>query len=158
MVYYKLILDDRRFREDETYPVIVRVIYNRKNSSIATGIRVNKSQWNASTHEVERTNSNYKDLNLALSEFFLKVQKAIHQLETEQAFSFDALKERLTIGHKAPKVTSGCARLYSPLIPPQFLTRSLLVFGFLCPTDAALLPLRNRKSYNPSFSHTKTWP
>jgi integrase/recombinase XerD len=106
MVYYKLILDDRRFREDETYPVIVRVIYNRKNSSIATGIRVNKFHWNASTHEVERTNSNYKDLNLALSEFFLKVQKAIHQLETEQAFSFDALKERLTLGYKAPKVAT----------------------------------------------------
>jgi integrase/recombinase XerD len=106
MVYYKLILDDRRFREDETYPVIVRVIYNRKNSSIATGIRVNKSHWNASTHEVERTNSNYKDLNLALSEFFLKVQKAIHQLETEQAFSFETLKERLTAGYKAPKVAT----------------------------------------------------
>ncbi|MDB5031378.1 MAG: Phage integrase family protein [Mucilaginibacter sp.] len=39
MVYYKLILDERRFKEDQIYPIIVRITHNRKNSSLATGIR-----------------------------------------------------------------------------------------------------------------------
>jgi hypothetical protein len=37
MVYYKLILNERRLKEDQIYPVIVHVIHNLKNSSLATG-------------------------------------------------------------------------------------------------------------------------
>lgn len=97
MVYYKLILDERRLKEDQIYPVIVRVIHNRKNSSLATGIRINKVNWNPVSSQVERSDPNYQQLNKSIGEYYQKVQKLIHQLEDEEEFSFDELKARLQL-------------------------------------------------------------
>jgi hypothetical protein len=38
MVYYKVILDDRTPKEDEVYPVIILVTYNRTNTSLSIGV------------------------------------------------------------------------------------------------------------------------
>jgi integrase/recombinase XerD len=96
MVYYKLILDERRLKEDQIYPVIIRITHNRKNSSLATGVRVRKPNWNSNCCQIERSEPNYQQLNLTITEFYIKVQKLIHQLETECQFSFETLKERLS--------------------------------------------------------------
>src|SRR5690606_4088600 len=95
MVYYKMILDERRSKPDNVYPVIVRVIHNRRNTSIATGVRVQKDYWDEQASQLMRSHPNYSVLSSTLLEAFLKVQKAIHQLEESNDFSFDALKERL---------------------------------------------------------------
>lgn len=104
MVYYKMILDERRSKPDNIYPVIVRVIHNRRNTSIATGVRVQKDYWDEQTSQLMRSHPNYSVLSSTLLEAFLKVQKAIHQLEESNDFSFDALKERLAEQVKPSKV------------------------------------------------------
>lgn len=101
MVYYKLILDERRFKEDQIYPVIVRITHNRKNSSLATGIRIRKDFWNPISYQVERSAPNYQYLNTSISDFYVKLQKIIHRLEDDGSFSFEALKERMSPTFKA---------------------------------------------------------
>jgi integrase/recombinase XerD len=103
MVYYKLILDERRFKEDQIYPVIVRITHNRKNSSLATGIRIRKDYWNSVSYQVERSAPNYQYLNTSISDFYVKVQKIIHRLEDDNSFSFEALKERMSPKYKVPQ-------------------------------------------------------
>ena len=95
MVYYRVILDDRRPKADGIYPVIVRVIHNRKNTSLATGERVQKAHWQIEAGLVNSSHPNFQLLNKSISEFYLKVQKAVLQLESEHNFTFEALKERL---------------------------------------------------------------
>ena len=95
MVYYKVILDDRRQKEDEVYPIVVRITHNRKNTSMTTGIRVSKSLWDANLNLVSVKHPNFQLLNKSITDAFLKVQKVVLQLENEDSFSFENLKERL---------------------------------------------------------------
>lgn len=103
MVYYKVILDDRRSKEDEVYPLMVRITHNRKNTSVNTGVRVSKELWDSKKGLISGKHPNYQLLNANITEAFLKVQKIILQLENEECFSFDNLRERMANGGK-PKV------------------------------------------------------
>lgn len=94
MVYYKLVLNDKRVREDSTYPVEIRITYLRKNTTITTGIRVRKEQWDSQTQQVRKT-PNFQKLNQSISEIYLKVQKIVHELDDNGTFSFVALREYL---------------------------------------------------------------
>jgi hypothetical protein len=47
MVYYKLILNDKRANASDSYPIEVRITFNRKNTLITGGIRVEKKDWNS---------------------------------------------------------------------------------------------------------------
>ena len=49
MVYYKLILNDKRATNDGLYPVVVRITYNKNNTTINTGVRVKTNQWYSSS-------------------------------------------------------------------------------------------------------------
>jgi integrase/recombinase XerD len=104
MVYYKVVLDDRRNRPDETYPVIIRVIHNRKHTSISTGVRIQKKSWLSSTGLVSNSTPNHQHLNHSITDQFLKVQKAVLTLENSSVFTFDSLKQLLQSGNKPPKV------------------------------------------------------
>ncbi len=106
MVYYKLVLNDKRVREDSTYPVEVRITYLRKNTTIATGIRVKKEHWDSNAQLVRKT-PNFQKLNQSIGDVFLKVQKIIHELDDNQEFSFIALKERMDNKLKPSKVVTG---------------------------------------------------
>ncbi len=95
MVYYKLVLNDKRPKSDEIYPIEVRITHNRKNTSVSTGIRVFRDHWDEVAQMVRRTNPNFQPLNQTLSAFYLTVQKSIHRLQNENRFSFEALKADL---------------------------------------------------------------
>lgn len=95
MVYLKVVLNDKRLKEDNVYPIVIRVTYNRNNTSISTGLRVNADDWDKNTNQVKRSNQNFNLLNQKLSEFYLKVQKAILKFEDGNDFSFENLKESL---------------------------------------------------------------
>lgn len=94
MVYYKLVLNDKRVREDSTYPIEIRITYLRKITTIATGIRVKKDHWDSHAQLVRKT-PKFQKLNQSIGEIFLKVQKIIHELDDCRTFSFVALRERL---------------------------------------------------------------
>ena len=78
MVYYKLVLNDKRVREDSTYPVEVRITYLRKNTTIATGIRVKKVYWDSNAQLVRKT-PNFQKLNQSILEGNTQKQKNPYQ-------------------------------------------------------------------------------
>lgn len=95
MVYLKIVLNDKRPNPNNVYPILIRVTYNRKNTTVTTGIRIKSTEWDSSTNQVKRNHPNCQLLNKRLSEFFLKVQKVTLKLEDDNEFSFDNLKEGL---------------------------------------------------------------
>jgi hypothetical protein len=96
MVYYKLILDDKRSKVDEIYPVVIRVTSNRVATTISTGIRVNVQHWDKQSSSINKTHPNWQVLNQSLIDFYAKVQREILKLQDENTFSIESLKARLT--------------------------------------------------------------
>jgi integrase/recombinase XerD len=96
MVYYKLILNDKRSKHDSIYPVVIRITANRVASTLTTGIRVNVQHWDKHSSSIKKTHPNWQVLNQSLLDFYTKVQREILKLQDENTFSFEALKLRLT--------------------------------------------------------------
>lgn len=106
MVYYKLTLNDKRETKEKTYPIVVRVTSNKNNTTLTTGIRVKKDHWDSESQLVNKSNPNFQLLNKTISEFYLKIQKAIHQLDDIGEFSFTTLKESLDEKAKPYKINT----------------------------------------------------
>ena len=69
MVYFKLLLNDKRLKQDNIYPIVVRVTYNRNNTTFSTGIRIEKKHWDESAHKVKHTNSNAQEFNKIVTDY-----------------------------------------------------------------------------------------
>lgn len=95
MVTYKLILDQRRIKSDGKYPVSIRVTYDRKTKYVYTGISVTEQQWDSQSSLIKKSCPGYKDLNKALTDKFLTIQKSILNLEEFETFSFDNLNQQI---------------------------------------------------------------
>ncbi|RFZ81179.1 hypothetical protein DYU05_19525 [Mucilaginibacter terrenus] len=95
MVYFKLLLNDKRLKADSIYPVVVRVTYQRKNTTFNTGIRIQADQWDVNSLQVRYQNPNAQIFNKAISEFYSRVQNIGFKLVDENDFSFALLKQRL---------------------------------------------------------------
>ncbi|WP_276345626.1 site-specific integrase [Daejeonella sp. JGW-45] len=106
MVHYKLILNDKRESKEQVYSVVVRITFNKNNTTLSTGIRVKREHWDANTQKVLKAHPNFQVLNKTISEFYLKIQKFIHQLDENEEFSFAALKERLDEKAKPYKINT----------------------------------------------------
>ncbi len=96
MVYYKLILDTRRKRTDNIYPVVIRITFNRTHSTITTGVRLKEQHWDSVSQLVNKNNQNFQTINKSISETYLKVQRAILKLHESNEFSFDSLRLELS--------------------------------------------------------------
>ncbi|TZF85821.1 hypothetical protein FW774_01750 (plasmid) [Pedobacter sp. BS3] len=125
MVYLKLILYDRKFKQDDIYPISVRIIYNRKTTTISSGVRIEGKYWDYASGSIINTHPNYMLLNTKLSEFYLKVQKAILNLENTASFSIEELRQELSNNKPVNKInssTSGEQHLarsgYNSRLPP----------------------------------------
>jgi integrase/recombinase XerD len=94
MVTYKILLDTRRAKSDGTYSVIIRITFNRKSSTVNTGVFLYKEFWNESKNNVSTRHPNHGILNKKITEEYLRIQKAVVDLESEE-FSFESLTERL---------------------------------------------------------------
>jgi integrase/recombinase XerD len=103
MVTYKILLDERRRKSDGTYPIIVRITCNRKVSTINVGAYVQKEYWDYKNSNVKTLQPNCLLLNKKITEFYLKVQKRVLELENEDAFDFETLRERLSENYKSVK-------------------------------------------------------
>jgi integrase/recombinase XerD len=95
MVSYKLALDERRAKQDGTFPLVVRVTFNRKVSTYQTGIFLKPEHWDKNTLQVTKAASNSLALSSKATEFYVKVQKAILTVENKQEFTFEELKNLL---------------------------------------------------------------
>jgi len=95
MVTYKILLDTRRAKSDGTYPIVIRIVYDRKNTTLNTGVFVTSDYWISEKASVSSQHQNGGLLNKRITEEYLKIQKAVLELESENDFSFESLKERL---------------------------------------------------------------
>jgi integrase/recombinase XerD len=105
MVTYKVSLDTRRPKSDGTYSVIIRTTFNRKSSTVNTGVFILKEFWCESKSSVTSAHANHKLLNRKITEAYLKVQKGVIELETEDDFSFGGLKEQLNGNRQQLKIS-----------------------------------------------------
>jgi integrase/recombinase XerD len=53
MVYFKVLLNDKRQKADNIYPIVVRVTFNRNNTTFNTGIRVKNNLWDEPSAKVK---------------------------------------------------------------------------------------------------------
>jgi integrase/recombinase XerD len=95
MVTYKLALDERRAKQDGTFPLVVRVTFNRKVNAYQTGIYLKSEHWDKNTLQVTKASNNSLALSSKATEFYVKIQKAILKIESVSPFTFEALKDIL---------------------------------------------------------------
>lgn len=106
MVYFKVLLNDKRTKADDTYPIAVRVTYQRNNTTFNTGLRVKSHLWDTGSLNVKSSHPNAQAYNKTISDFYSKVQNIAFQLINEGEFTFEMLKERLNETVPTPKKVS----------------------------------------------------
>lgn len=106
MVYFKVLINNKRKKENAIYNVVIRLTHNRATTSISTGVRIDESQWDEKKSMVKSTANNAQLLNSQIQTFYSKVQKLCIKLEEEEAFSFAELQEQLSSKEPAKRVLS----------------------------------------------------
>jgi integrase/recombinase XerD len=104
MVYFKLLLNDKRPKADNIYPIVVRVTYDRNNTTFTTGVRVNSEYWDNTAYKIKHNHPNAQTLNKSITEYYNKVQNQAIKLIDEHVFSFEELKTRLSVNYQPVKV------------------------------------------------------
>lgn len=93
---FNLILDTRRKRKDNTFPIIFRLIHLGKSTSIATGYTVEKRYWDPLKQEVKNS---YRDtfsvsrLNTVLLKEKARGNDIINKLNDQRKLRFLSLRE-----------------------------------------------------------------
>jgi integrase/recombinase XerD len=95
MVYFKLLLNDKRPKANNNYPVVVRVTYERNNTTFNTGVRIDQNAWDKNANKVKHTYPNADHLNKSIIVFYGKIQGIALILIGEGNFSFQELQERI---------------------------------------------------------------
>jgi hypothetical protein len=62
----KLTIDTRRVHIDNKYPIVIRLTVNSLSTSITTGIKLFKNEWDNIHGKVLKNNPKYKELNFYL--------------------------------------------------------------------------------------------
>lgn len=101
MATIKIVLDMRRQKLDGTYPLMFRIIQNRKSTNISTGVFLRAEDWDEPGKAIRKTHPNYKLLNHSIKKKFTDLEGRLIGAEmTEQ--NIDLQKLTLTIkGEKA---------------------------------------------------------
>ena len=89
------ILDTRRAKSTNLYPVRIRVTYRRKSQYYPTGKDLTPEQWDAMP---KTRNNDLKELRDSINNSFEIVRKEVQELAYIAGFSFNALNERLKAG------------------------------------------------------------
>ena len=79
----KLYLDPRRKTNDETYPIVLRIIYNKESRTISLNYYVTKEEWNAELEMVRKECKRYSNIT--------RVNNHIHQKQQEAQDALDKL-------------------------------------------------------------------
>lgn len=107
MISYRIVLDKRRIKSGNQYPVIIRVTQDRKVCNFYTGISLAEDEWDINKCQIVSKNPNYKELTHLITHKFLLIQNAILKLEESGEFSFEALKDKLQDKPKVKPVIIG---------------------------------------------------
>lgn len=85
MASIKIILDTRRPRKDQTYPVILRVSKNRQNTSVSLGIHVSERDWDDRKRQVRKSHPNAQLLNHKILVEFTRLGATLLQADEQDA-------------------------------------------------------------------------
>jgi site-specific recombinase XerD len=107
MVSYKVLLDERRPKKGGTFNIIIRITHNRRVNTLNTNISIEKEFWDTTSNCVGNAHPNSALINKSITEFYLKIQKAILLLDDEDGYSIEALKEKLLEQSKPSKINTG---------------------------------------------------
>ncbi len=84
MITINLIIDKRRPKKDNTYPLVFRVTSNSSSRDIATGYSVLEANWNIRTKNLKETHPTYEIIAPRIKELELKYLSRI--IEFEKAY------------------------------------------------------------------------
>ena len=60
----KLLLDQRRMRDDNTFPLIIRIFHERMSTSIALDISIEMKDWDEKKSEIRKSCKKYNDIQM----------------------------------------------------------------------------------------------
>jgi integrase/recombinase XerD len=80
---FKIVLDKRRPKKNNTFPLRMRVYQGRDYKTHSLGIDLRESDWNEQTRQVKTSHPSNKLHNVKLATLKAKVQKSIFMNETE---------------------------------------------------------------------------
>lgn len=80
---FKIVLDKRRAKKNNTYPLRMRVYQGREYKTYSLGIDLRETDWNEQTQQVKTSHPSHKLHNVKLSTLKAKIQKSIFMNETE---------------------------------------------------------------------------
>lgn len=97
MAKVKLVLDTRRAKKDQSYPIYIRLTHNRESRNINTGYSASISEWLEKEREVRSSYPNSKRVNLSLSNKLVAAKRVIIDNENKLNFlTIDELKKLIT--------------------------------------------------------------
>jgi integrase/recombinase XerD len=95
MINLKVILDTRKPKTNGTCPIYYRITERKKVAYIYSGFSIEQSQWNDSKNQVKKSHPNAQTINTSISKRYFELQKAVVELEDEELFSLNSLKEKV---------------------------------------------------------------
>lgn len=81
---FKIVLDKRRPKKNNTYPLRMRVYQGGDYKSYSLGIDLRESDWDEQTQQVKPSHPTYKMHNVKITSLKAKVQKSIFLTETDE--------------------------------------------------------------------------
>lgn len=105
MATIKLTIDKRRPYKDGRFPVIYRVTTNQKSTSISSGVKILKQEWDTDKSKITKLHPNSKELNLQLKKKLLEIEKRLLEAtNSEPESDIQRLKHLLLNGNKTEKI------------------------------------------------------
>jgi len=95
MVHLKTILDTRKPKADGTFLIMFRITQIKKVYYLSAGYSIKIENWNEANRNVNKNHPNAQSINASIAKRYCEIQKAIIQLDDEDLFSIDALKDKL---------------------------------------------------------------
>ena len=96
MATINLVLDKRRQKKDGTYPLILRIIQNRKSTYLTTGVFLRAEDWDETGREIRKTHPNHKLLNHSIKKKYTALEGRLIGLElTEQQIDLPKLTKAI---------------------------------------------------------------
>lgn len=104
-INFKIVLDKRRAKKNNTYPLRMRVYQGGSYKTHSLGIDLREKDWDDQTQQVRALNPNHKLYNLKIATLKSKIQKSIFLSEDEErAVSPEGLIESVArSGKKNPE-------------------------------------------------------
>jgi integrase/recombinase XerD len=96
MATLKVILDERRKKGDNTYPIVIRLTHNQKSVSIPVEKSIKKELWDESRREIKKNHPLANEINLNISKKQILLEEKILRLGEIESFDVNQIKELIT--------------------------------------------------------------